>query len=90
VNANFGELRKGEVRRMLLLRLSEKSRYAPNRGLKRQQKEFKKAYFSAGPLTKSELQTPLYAFSDSFSTLDFSHLEAKGIGYARHQLAQKR
>jgi hypothetical protein len=24
------------------------------------------------------------------SKLDFSHLEAKGIGYARHQLAQKR
>jgi hypothetical protein len=32
----------------------------------------------------------LHPFSDSFSTLDFSHLEAKGIGYARHQLAQKR
>jgi hypothetical protein len=27
---------------------------------------------------------------DGREILDFSHLEAKGIGYARHQLAQKR
>ena len=33
-------------------------------------------------LLKLRSQNP---FSDSFSTLDFSHLRAKGVGYARHQ-----
>src|SRR5215217_7702239 len=27
----------------------------------------------------------LLPFSDSLSTVDFSHLETKGVGYARHQ-----
>ena len=30
------------------------------------------------------------ALSKSLYKLDFSHLKAKGVGYARHQLARKR
>jgi hypothetical protein len=38
---------------------------------------------------RSACETPLSDFLDSFSTLDFSHLETKGVGYARHRSRQK-
>jgi hypothetical protein len=43
--------------------------------------------FVAGTVARMQNATALFM---NVVELDFSHLEAKGIGYARHQLAQKR
>ena len=40
--------------------------------------------------TKAGAQGCSYDLSDSFWTLDFSHLRAKGVGYARHRNLPKR
>src|SRR5215208_2099306 len=79
-----------ELRRISLLKLSEKDR----RSLRCSLTEHLNGTF--GPILAS-LRLPIprsefcsYPFSDSFSKLDFSHLGEKAVGYARHRNLPKR
>jgi hypothetical protein len=80
----------GELPRNHLPKLSEKSRRHPKRGPTRHPNRPVRPVLDPieGPDTRQERHS--HPFSDSFSTLDFSHLRVKGVGYALvHPLDEK-
>jgi hypothetical protein len=72
-------LQTGEVRRIHLLRPSEKSRRASCWSLRTRQNGSKKLYFSAEYQLNRGATDYSRPFSDGLSRLDFSHLRIRGI-----------